>query len=402
MIFANVLDWVITEGSVKRVTDSLGNILWEKQGGHDYSQDYFFVEDASGSANTLTIKKSSSNSNTLTVYKSTDQVNWSSMGSTNTTGITATIPANGKLYLKCTTTAWGNVYNTSSFLTNTIKCSGNHNVGGNIMSLIKGANFQNTTLDSTNKYAFQSIFTQSDNLISAGNLIMPSYIPEKGCFKMFDSCTSLTTAPNLPATTIETEAYNYLFYRCSALTTAPLAINATELPTRACSQMFSGCTNLVTPPSIQATVLSGNQCCYGMFYNCTSLTTAPVLPATTLAYSCYEGMFEGCTSLTTAPALPATTLAQSCYAFMFSGCTALTTAPALPATTLANYCYHYMFYACRSLNNITTYATTIQSNSITNWLLNVAATGDFYNLGGATYTSGASGIPAGWTEHNTL
>lgn len=29
-------------------------------------------------------------------------------------------------------------------------------------------------------------------------------------------------------------------------------------------------------------------------------------------------------------------------------------------------------------------------------------TGDFYNLGGATYTSGDSGIPTGWTEHTLL
>jgi hypothetical protein len=32
------------------------------------------------------------------------------------------------------------------------------------------------------------------------------------------------------------------------------------------------------------------------------------------------------------------------------------------------------------------------------WLKNVASTGTFHNLGSATYPSGASGIPTGWTE----
>jgi len=63
--------------------------------------------------------------------------------------------------------------------------------------------------------------------------------------------------------------------------------------------------------------------CYKyMFYGCTALTTAPSLPATTLAINCYDRMFSGCSSLTTAPSLPATTLANYCYFNMFENCTA--------------------------------------------------------------------------------
>ena len=112
--------------------------------------------------------------------------------------------------------------------------------------------------------------------------------------------------------------------------------------------MFYGCTSLTTAPSLPATTLA-NRCYYQMFGECTSLTTAPALPATTLAGYCYYGMFYRCTSLTTAPALPATTLASECYENMFSGCTSLTTAPALPATTLADQCYYYMFSGCTNL-----------------------------------------------------
>ena len=112
--------------------------------------------------------------------------------------------------------------------------------------------------------------------------------------------------------------------------------------------MFDGCTSLTTAPELPATTLA--YACYaGMFMNCTSLTTAPALPATTLANYCYLSMLYGCSSLTTAPSLPATTLANSCYYAMFYGCTSLTTAPSLPATTLDVDCYNSMFRGCTNL-----------------------------------------------------
>ena len=60
--------------------------------------------------------------------------------------------------------------------------------------------------------------------------------------------------------------------------------------------MFNNCTSLTGAPQLPATTLALG--CYGsMFHNCTSLTTAPELPATSLAYMCYYNMFNGCTSL---------------------------------------------------------------------------------------------------------
>ena len=83
--------------------------------------------------------------------------------------------------------------------------------------------------------------------------------------------------------------------------------------------IFQNCTSLTTAPALPATTLANN-CYQNMFNACSSLTTAPALPATTLATGCYNIMFNGCKSLTTAPALPATTLAENCYHGMFSGC----------------------------------------------------------------------------------
>ena len=145
-------------------------------------------------------------------------------------------------------------------------------------------------------------------------------------YDMFSGCTSLTTPPELPATTLADSCYY---------------------------DMFSGCTSLTTTPELPATTLASS--CYShMFSRCISLTTTPTLPATTLTYNCYYCMFMDCTSLTTAPELPATTLADYCYYYMFYGCTSLTTPPALPATTLAGSCYQSMFNGCTKIKLSTT------------------------------------------------
>ena len=145
-------------------------------------------------------------------------------------------------------------------------------------------------------------------------------------FRMFYDCTSLTRAPELPATTLSNNCYCDMFY---------------------------GCISLTHTPALPATTLV-NGCYLGMFEGCTSLTHAPVLPATTLANYCYSDMFHGCTSLTHAPALPATTLSTDCYENMFKNCTSLTHIPELPATTLAEGCYSGMFDGCTSLKLSTT------------------------------------------------
>ena len=164
-------------------------------------------------------------------------------------------------------------------------------------------------------------------------------------------------------------------------------------------QLFNGCTSLTTAPELPATTLAGS--CYScMFQSCTSLTTAPELPATILVSSCYSFMFQGCTSLTSVPEiLPATTLATSCYSCMFQSCTSLTTAPVLPATTLTEYCYQNMFNGCINLSSITMLATDISAEyCLTDWVAGVSSSGIFYKNSEATWTTtGTSDIPTGWT-----
>ena len=163
-------------------------------------------------------------------------------------------------------------------------------------------------------------------------------------------------------------------------------------------RLFFDCTSLTRAPELPATTLAWY--CYAfMFYGCTNLTKAPILPATNLDIYCYQSMFYGCTNLTTPPALPAMRLKGCCYAGMFAKCTSLTEAPELPATTLADQCYSSMFYGCTNLKTIKMAARDISAAlSLDYWLYGVSSTGTFYKNKNATWdVTGSSGIPSGWT-----
>lgn len=113
-------------------------------------------------------------------------------------------------------------------------------------------------------------------------------------------------------------------------------------------KLFGG-TNVVNAEHLilPATTLKSN--CYNwMFHSCRSLITAPVLPATTLATKCYFGMFDYCTSLTTAPELPAETLTSQCYSGMFEGCSNLSYIKCLATDISANNCIYEWVLSVKS------------------------------------------------------
>ena len=149
---------------------------------------------------------------------------------------------------------------------------------------------------------------------------------------LFEDCTQLTSAPDLPAETLAEACYSF---------------------------MFEGCTSLKTAPKLPATTLA-DDCYFRMFLGCTALETAPTLSAKNLKTYCYSYMFAGCTSLKTAPELRATQLFEGCYQGMFQGCKSLESAPELPATTLAIQCYAYMFQNCEKLSSVTMLAPSDQ------------------------------------------
>ena len=75
--------------------------------------------------------------------------------------------------------------------------------------------------------------------------------------------------------------------------------------------MFQGCKSLTTAPELPATTLKNG--CYGfMFYDCIKLTSAPKLPATALTERCYEKMFNRCSSLKSVTMLATDFTATNC------------------------------------------------------------------------------------------
>ena len=258
-----------------------------------------------------------------------------------------------------------------------INCDADCYIYGNIMSLVTlTENGDWNPLETTlfGEFSFCQLFYKNCHIKNHASkkLILPATKLTRCCYcEMFYECTSLTTAPSLPAETLAERCYD---------------------------SMFSGCTSLTTAPELKAKTLA-KYCCYDMFDQCTSLATAPELKAEILAYGCYFNMFYGCTSLTTAPELKATTLAEHCYDSMFSECTSLTTAPELPAETLVDNCYIAMFVGCTSLHYVKCLATNICSAYCTSyWLDGVSASGTFVKAKDmASWGSGVSGIPSGWT-----
>ena len=63
---------------------------------------------------------------------------------------------------------------------------------------------------------------------------------------MFDGCTSLTTIPNLPATTLVTFCYQFMFRSCTGLVETPDGwyLPAQITASSSCYAMFGGCSKL--------------------------------------------------------------------------------------------------------------------------------------------------------------
>ena len=257
---------------------------------------------------------------------------------------------------------------------------------GDIRTLL---NWENYKTVETKDARFCNLFVKCVALTSAPEL--PATTLAKFCYNgMFKGCTTLEKAPELPATTLASDCYSMMFWGCTNLNKAP-ELPATTLAKFCYNGMFKGCTTLEKAPELPATILEyscynamffgckklntapelpatklAEKCYYDMFDGCENLNTAPELPATKLEDYCYNGMFKGCTTLEKAPELPAETLASHCYSNMFQGCTTLEKAPELPATTLASECYSAMFRGCTNLSSVTMLAPSNQITSAYN------------------------------------
>ena len=155
------------------------------------------------------------------------------------------------------------------------------------------------------QFAFRSAFSNGNSnntnptsvtfvdIDSADPLILPS-VTSNNCYReMFRACTSLTSAPALPATTVAEGCYFNMFRKCTGLTSvANITLPAMELQP---------------------------DCYREIFRDCSGLTSVPVFPAPILVARCYQQMLSGCTSLTSITCLATDISAEQCTYQWMSG-----------------------------------------------------------------------------------
>lgn len=237
---------------VQRVVFNGVEVWGKTQPTHDYSKDYLTFEVLSGTTSIQFAQQTQSGNVNKTINYSINDGEWVQIS----TGSSIYCSNGDKIRFKAINTTSYTNNNSSNYKNNyTYFHFGNRkvNVYGNIMSLIYGDDFVGTSLASTNKYAFCSLFKQQSTatggIVDASNLILPVASTE-GCFRamfstnkqmtagpreirlvengsdvnymcyyMFENCTSLTAPPNLP--TINNTGgyiYGYMFTGCTALT----------------------------------------------------------------------------------------------------------------------------------------------------------------------------------------
>ena len=88
------------------------------------------------------------------------------------------------------------------------------------MSLTSGSSFEDKLLSQGSSQSenanFPNLFSGT-SVIDASGLILPNNTAYKCYMGMFANCTSLTKAPELPATTLAESCYSYMFQGCSSL-----------------------------------------------------------------------------------------------------------------------------------------------------------------------------------------
>ena len=251
--------------------------------------------------------------------------------------------------------AGGDTYCSHSFSGTTAQFK----VKGNIASTIYGDNF-------------------------SGKESFPGSGKEYQLYGFFKDCVTLVDASmiyiNLTGDSAQ-ESYMSMFSGCKNMAHGPKYLPGGRLSTRWYQNMFYGCEKLLEAPEFTSPITCAyTNCCYSMFSGCTSLVKAmPVVGSPNMGSfrkqgndGYFEKMFAGCTSLEIAPELPWLSVKDNAYVEMFNGCT--------------------------KLKQVKCLATTLNTNSTTNWLNGVSASGTFMKSASmAGWTSGADGIPNGWT-----
>ena len=254
------------------------------------------------------------------VEYSTDGENWSPY--TSATAITLAAIGD-KVSFRGTNAAYSD-----GTLISKISCDNDCYIYGNIMSLIKKEDFENVTTFTANN-TFRRLFENNANIKNHTDatkyLVLPATKMTANCYRnMFYGCAGLTTTPVINVDCdAKGDCMERMFFNCAGLTKVAEGSKISgNMGSYSCSEMFSGCSNLESVPSdlLPATSLA-TSCYYYMFQNCAKLEKAPKLPAETLKFYCYLSMFDGCTKLNEAWVKADYSVANNECFGMFNGCT---------------------------------------------------------------------------------
>lgn len=249
---------------------------------HDYSEDYLSIINEYNGENTLvlTARTTGSSVTTNTFSYSTDGGNTWITTTDTAAGRRIAIPAGGKVMLRHSGTMY--YYDVSSSRYHTIECTQPFSVAGNPLSLIYGSDYLGD-----NKFVMDwglaYVFANATTLVSAAklNLDISFYENRNGtdvehkhcCHSMFQTCTSLVNAPDLPQTKLSTSCYASMFVGCTALRTAP-QLPSTEIAVGSYYSMFSGCSSLTEGADLKKVNKLGTNGITEMYYRCSSLEKA--------------------------------------------------------------------------------------------------------------------------------
>ena len=259
-------------------------------------------------------------------------------------------------------------------------------VYGNVMSMISPDGNYHTQKAITKDYALKGLLCGTGNwelnpttsineckeLYTVAHdkykLTLPATTLTKGCYNYMLAYTGFTETPELPATVIPDNAYQYMFCDCYELTEAP-AINVETVGEYGCSQMFGNCNKLKKAGAVHVKNVGPNGLRW-MYYCCGELTEAPTITAETVDEYGFASLFYGCEKMTKANDINIKdAVGDHCLAWMFSNCIALTESPAISVKSLGVYGCWGMFYNNQKMTKAKPiYAEKTIGNYGLNWM----------------------------------
>lgn len=255
--------------TVQSIYDNTHSVLlWEKSSAEP---DYFYLEDRSGAANSVTLVKSGSVTEWVSLEYSTDGSSWSTWDISQSLPITA----NGRVYLRGDNGRMA----TASNSTHTFSSTGDVYAGGHIVTLLdSGGDTSNVNLNHT----FCGLFNGMSTLVGVSNTLFQGITSaDTGTFReTFGGCGRLANVPSLAISSLAVNAsdtFRSTFYQCYAVTDASnISFTFTTTYTRTLYQTFTGCSALVTPPDLSSITILGVNALQAAFSGCNSLTTLRV------------------------------------------------------------------------------------------------------------------------------